>query len=162
MKKAIVVVILVVYIASIAIVNFFGLEIAMFDKVVYVDSIQCHTVIVRREGGGEIGPKGPPLDGVPVFTIDFIPSADGHPYTREDESLAFNPNAVEIDYKVLPLNASDPTVEFIVDEDSPIAYFDSSKKTAVFLTTGLFKVTIKARDGSNKTTQIYIKARVSS
>ena len=39
-----------------------------------------------------------------------------------------------------------------------IAYFDAAKKTAVFLTTGTFLVTIRALDGSNVTTQLYIRA----
>lgn len=160
MKKAIVIVILVVYIASIAVVNFFGLEIKVFDKIVYVDSILCNSVIVRREGGGEILPDPEPFNGLPVFTFAFIPPADGDAYTRDEESLAYNPNAVEIDYQVLPLNATNTHVTFIVDENSSIAYFDASKKTAVFLKKGMLKVTIEAVDGSGVRTQFYIRARV--
>ena len=41
MKKTIVIVILVVYIASIAVVNFFGLKIKEFEGVEYVEEIRC-------------------------------------------------------------------------------------------------------------------------
>ena len=166
MKKAIVVVILVVYVASIAIVNFFGLEIKQFDQIIYTDSILCgdeegEKGVLRREGGGEIGPSGYSHENgkyIPVFTFPFLPSADGKAYTKEDESLAYNPNAVEVLYRILPTNATDTVIEFIYDEESPIAYFDAAKKTAVFLTTGTFLVTIRALDGSNVTTQLYIRA----
>ncbi len=159
MKKAIAIVILVVYIASIAVVNFFGLEIKVFDKIVYVDSIQCESVIVRREGGGEVQADPNLFNGLPVFTFEFIAPADGGEYTRDEESLAYNPNAVEINYKVLPLHATNTAVTFIVDESSPIAYFDAAKKTAVFLKKGMLKVTIEAADGHGARTQFYIRAR---
>ena len=40
MKKTIVIITLLIYIASIAVVNFFGLEVKVFDGITYVESIQ--------------------------------------------------------------------------------------------------------------------------
>ena len=56
MKKTIVIVILVVYIASIAVVNFFGLAIKEFDGVEYVQEIKCNSItviksVITRAGG---------------------------------------------------------------------------------------------------------------
>ena len=85
MKKTIVVIILAVYIASIAIVNFFGLEVKVFDGITYVESIQCDTVTLRNESSAKLypitylGEKG----DIPLFEFTFIPNADGT-FTREN------------------------------------------------------------------------------
>ena len=111
MKKTIVALILVVYIASIAIVNFFGLEIKIFDGTTYVSGIQCDQIILRSEGERLLTPVG--YDGdTPIFIFEFIPSADGSEYTDSPESLLHNPNAVELDYVVLPYDADNTTVKF--------------------------------------------------
>ena len=49
MKKTIVIVIILIYIASIAVVNFFGLEVKVFDGITYVESIQCNSITVHNE-----------------------------------------------------------------------------------------------------------------
>ena len=49
MKKTMVIVILAVYIASIAVVNFFGLEIKQFDGITYVSDIICSSITVQNE-----------------------------------------------------------------------------------------------------------------
>ena len=158
MKKAIVIVILVVYIASIAIVNFFGLEISLFDGNVYVSSITCETVTLQNGDSMEIEPYTQDENEVPYFAIPFVPSPDGAGYTRDPESLLSNPNAVVLNYKIFPTDANDPTVEYLYDQDSAIAYFDTSIKTLVFLRTGMFSLTLKSVDGSNKMMKIYVYA----
>ena len=79
-------------------------------------------------------------------------------YTRDPESLLSNPNAVVLNYKIFPTDANDPTVEYLYDQDSAIAYFDTSIKTLVFLRTGMFSLTLKSVDGSNKMMKIYVYA----
>lgn len=161
MKKAIVIVILVVYVASIAIVNFFGLEISVFDGNVYVSYITCDTVTLQNGHNLELSPKTKIPEGemqVPVFEIPFIAPPEGQSYTRDPESLVSNPNAVVLNYKVHPTNANDPTVDFLYDADSNVAYFDTSIKTLVFLRPAMFSLTIKSKDGSNKAIKIYVRA----
>ena len=161
MKKAIVIVILVVYIASIAVVNFFGLEISVFDGNVYVSYITCETVTLQNGDTMEIAPKTKiPENGqeIPLFEIPFIAPPEGQSYTRDPESLVTNPNAVVLNYKIHPTDANDPTVEFLYDADSNVAYFDTSIKTLVFLRPAMFSLTVKSADGSNKMMKVYVRA----
>ena len=158
MKKTIVVIILVVYIASIAVVNFFGLEIKQFDQVHYVNSILCDSVTLRRENGGELSPG---TDIYRTFTFEFIPSEEG--YTADPESLAYNPNAVEINYRVVPDFADNKEVRLSMDSQyETFAYFDASKKTVVFLDTGMVCIKIDSLGSANVSTFVYIRARISN
>ena len=91
MKKTIVIVILVVYIASIVVVNFFGLKSEVFDGITYVKEIQCNSVTVQNETPVTIESKQM-LGGKPLFMFDFIPADQENPYTAEAESIINNPN----------------------------------------------------------------------
>ena len=164
MKKTIVIIILAVYIASIAIVNFFGLEIKGFDGITYVSSIQCDTVTVHNETPKDLMPTnyiGPNRD-IPLFVFDFIPAPGGTEYTSEAESVITNPNAVQINYEVKPHLADETGVRFEYDEAAMegVAVFHEVSKTFVFLKPDtVFTITIKATDGSNKSTQVSIMGR---
>ena len=156
MKKTIVIVILVVYIASIAVVNFFGLKIKEFDGVEYVQEIKCDSITVLNET-----PKNYPIyssvgeEGLPEFRFEFINGK----YTTDPESLAQNPNAVQINYDVLPHLADESQVVFEFEEKNYV-YFDEATKTFIFLRNNRsLTVTIRATDGSNVETTIVIKSR---
>lgn len=161
MKKLILIVTILIYVASIVVVNFFGLEIGVFDGITYVSSIQCDQVILRRGGATALTPVS--YNGnTPIFAFDFQPSADGNPYTYEDESIASNPNAIELDYVVFPYNADETTVRFEYDEAAieGIAYFNKEIRTLVFLKADVgVTMTIVATDGSNVRTSLYIFAK---
>jgi hypothetical protein len=165
MKKTLIIIILVVYIASIAVVNFFGLEIKVFDGTTYVESILCNTVTLQNENPIEITPsryRGPNND-IPLFIFDFTPSPDGNPYTTDDESIIINPNVIQMNYEVLPHLADSTEVKFEFDTVAMegVAVFHELSKSFIFLKPNkLFNVTIKATDGSNKSTTISIMGRI--
>jgi hypothetical protein len=165
MKKTIVIIILAVYIASIAIVNFFGLEVKIFDGITYVESIQCDTVVLRNEDStvlypvAYLGANGE----IPLFEFVFTPAKDGTSYTGDDESIIANPNAIELEYVVFPHLATSREVNFEYDEAgmAGLAVFREDIKTLVFLQPGkIFTVTIKATDGSNKSTTVAIRGKI--
>lgn len=162
MKKTIVILILAVYIASIAIVNFFGLEIKIFDGTTYVSSIQCDTVTFLGKNGEKLYPAsytGTNSD-IPLFVFDFIPAADGESYTGEDESLVKNPNVVQLNYEVLPHLATDTGVKYEYDSSAGVAVFHELSHSFVFLKPGkIVTITIRATDGSNVQTKVSIMAR---
>lgn len=160
MKKTIVIVILVVYIASIAVVNFFGLKIKEFDGVEYVQEIKCNSITVLSEDPKTYGPYGEAAEGGNTeFRFQFIEAPEGEKYTKDPESLAKNPNVVSINYDVIPHLADDSKVEFIFEEESYV-HFDEATKTFVFLKVNRsVTVTIRATDGSNVSTTIEIKSR---
>ncbi len=110
MKKTMVIIILVVFIASIAVVNFFGLEIKVFDGITYVEKIECNTITIQNENPITLTPARE-LNGIPLFIFEFIPSADGD-YTIDEESILKNPNAIHINYEVFPHVADETGVIF--------------------------------------------------
>lgn len=162
MKKVIVIVILVVYIASIAVVNFFGLEIKVFDGITYVEDIRCDSITVQNQNPVTLEPKQN-LDGKLLFIFDFIPAPEDKPYTTDDESIVVNPNAVQINYEVFPHLADETGVRLEYDKDAMegVVVFHEISHTFVFLQPNrAITVTIKAIDGSNKSTQIVIMGRI--
>ena len=170
MKKTIVIVILVVYIASIAVVNFFGLQIKEFDGVEYVQEIKCNSITVLNENPKTYGeyiaekeetegeeeetePEG--VEVYPEFRFEFIAGK----YTKDPESLANNPNAVRIDYEVLPHLADESQVTFVFEEKNYV-HFDEATKTFVFLRNNRsITVKIVATDGPNVSKTIVITSR---
>lgn len=161
MKKTIVIVILAVFIASIAVVNFFGLEVKMFDSITYVTGIQCDTVTVHRIPSLELRPTTY-IGNTPLFQFDFIPAPDGEEYTADDESVSFNPNAIELNYVVFPHLADSTEIKFEYDEQSMsgVAVFLEDKNTLIFLKPDIiFTITIRATDGSNVSTTVAIRGK---
>ena len=156
MKKTIVVIILAVYIASIAIVNLFGLQIPEFDGVEYVQEIKCNSITVLNENPKSYGvDKINEENGLPEYRFAFI---DGK-YTKDPESLASNPNVVRIDYEVLPHTADGSQVKYVFEEKAYV-HFDEATQTFVFLRNNRsLTVTIESTDGSNVKTTIVIKSR---
>jgi hypothetical protein len=162
MKKTIVIIILLIYIASIAVVNFFGLEVKVFDGITYVESIQCNTITLRNENPVTLSPKQT-LGGKPLFIFDFVPAPEDQAYSDDDESIITNPNAIQINYEVLPHLADETGVKFEYDTAAMegAVVFHELSHTFVFLKPNkVITITIKATDGSNKSTQICIMGRI--
>lgn len=161
MKKIFIVLILIVFIASIVVVNFFGLEIKQFDGVKYVEYITCETITVQTEDPQTIYASTSSKEGYPRFIFNFVPADPDNPYTTDDESVVTNPNAITLDYEVFPHLANDTSVKFIFDEEAMAGkvVFHETSRTFVFLKPNeIFNITIKAMDGSNVSTTIQIMA----
>ena len=162
MKKTIVIVIILIYIASIAVVNFFGLEVKVFDGITYVESIQCNSITVHNENSVTLSPSQE-LQGKPLFIFEYIPADEENPYTTDAESIVNNPNVIQINYEVLPHVADEADVVFEYDMEAMdgVVYYHELSRTFVFLKPNkIITITIKATDGSNKSTQIAIMGRV--
>lgn len=162
MKKTIVIILLVVYLASIAVVNFFGLEVKVFDGITYVEGIQCNSITVQNESPVTVESQQM-LGDKPLFIFDFIPADEDNPYTADAESIINNPNAVKINYEVLPHLANETSVKFEYDKETNegAVVFHELSRTFVFLKPNrAITVTIRATDGSNVCTQIVLMGRV--
>ena len=164
MKKTIVVIILAVYIASIAVVNFFGLEVKPADgSKVYISAIQCDTVTFHGDNSRVLYPaQYAGKDGnIPVFVFDFIPAPAGSSYMADN--LDTNPNVVEINYEILPHTSDEVGIKFEYDEDAGVAVFHEMSGSFVFLKSDItLTITIRATDSSNVSTQVRIKGRTAS
>jgi len=164
MKKTILILILIVYIASIAVVNFFGLEVKVFDGIKYVESIECATITVQNENPVTLEPRQQ-LHGNPLFIFDYTPAPENAPYTTEDESIITNPNAVQINYEVFPHLADETGVNFEYDKNAAdgVVVFHEVSRTFIFLKPNkIITITIRATDGSNKSTTIQVMGRITN
>ena len=162
MKKTLVIIIIAVYVSSIVVVNLFGLKDQVFDGVTYVDFIKCETVTVQNENPVTLTPKQI-ISGVPLFMFDFIPAPDGSSYTTDAESIITNPNAVQINYEVLPHDANNTKVKFIFDEDAMdgVVVFNELSRTFIFLKPNRkVNIKIESSDGSKISTTISIMGRI--
>ena len=159
MKKTIIITILLVYVASIVIVNFFGIKAEEFSGTVYVNSI-VYSVRPTDENADSIEPSyyTEYYGDVPWYEFEFIPPAEGGEYNTEPLNLAENPNAMFIDIDVLPTDAWVQSVDFIYDAENnkTKVYFDDEKNTFIFLKTCRILVTLRAMDGSKTETSFYI------
>ena len=96
MKKTVVVIILAVFIASVAIVNFFGLEIKQYDGETYVGSIEVSDMLFLGDNNKPLTPRLM-ADGSLYYVFDYIPPADGgEEYSRDD--IEENRNMVRLDF----------------------------------------------------------------
>ena len=158
MKKAIMIIICAIYIASIAVVNFFGLEVAIFQGFTYVDQIEITNLTVINGGDTyEISPHGEikVVNGVEEISYRFNYTS----YNTADEN-AINPNMVKINYALRPDNADNKNVDFVYDVDAyeGLVIFHEDIQTVEFITekTQKFTVTISTTDGHNLKKRISI------
>lgn len=162
MKKTILILILVVYIASIAVVNFFGLEVKVFDGVTYVTEIRCNTVTVQNENSVVLEPSQI-YKGAPLFVFDFIPAPENSPYTEEDESILTNPNRIQIIPEVFPHEADNTHVNFEFDAEAmsgKVVFHEYSRSFIFLKPNAMYRITIRSTDGSNISTVLYIMGRI--
>ena len=124
MKKSVVILIALIYIASIAIVSFFGLQFKVFDAVVSVERIE----LLNSESFEESETWG-------KYVI-----------IRPDPNGQYR---YHIEYRVYPDNASNPKVEFTFDKSSAPNVTVDENGLVTFSSRGMVKVYIIATDGSN-------------
>ena len=131
MKKSVVIIIALIYIASIALVSFFGLQFKVFEEVIPVERIE-----ITNEGQKNSSSQG-----------DYI-------VIRPDEK---GDRRIKIDYHVYPEDASNTKVDFAYEQVEGITVDEYGVVT--FDGPGVIKVRIIATDGSNAEDTLLIIAR---
>jgi hypothetical protein len=177
MKKVIVILILVIYLASIAVVNIFYQPFGISETNVYIKSIEIVKVsfgdgTVLYEPNKEL--SVPDAQGnhstIPMFQFDFTtPDSLEEPvdsYTKEN--IIINPNSIFFELKYTT-TSSDPTVKadnqkiYIVssdeNEDSTFLINDNNERTLVFHERGTVILTFSAADGYGAECKIAIRAK---
>lgn len=159
MKKTVVIIILAIYLASVAVVNFFGLEIKVYDGETYVGAIEVSEVVFLGNNNETLTPRRME-DGTLYYVFDYIPVEESEDGTSE----LSNRNMVRLEYKMYSedgqlMDHDENRVEFIYSEDSGVAFHHEGTGSFVFLKPNqLFTVTIKATDGHNAKTQVIVMA----
>lgn len=136
MKKSVIIAILIVYIASILAVGFFGIKMKVYDENVYVSSIEC--LSDNYKAYDEIKKDG--ICG--------------------EIKVEFKEKGMRIDLvcRCNPSNATNQDLEYRFDESNPVEFYKNSDYTGYFIiNSGCdFVVTIVAQDGHNASMKIRI------
>ena len=138
MKKSVIISIIAVYLLSIFVVGYFGMNIAVYDVNVYVTDIEILKVTVDGEDC-EIKTNN---EGNKSVSVNYT------------EGLV-----VFIHVKVNPDDATVNNVIFSIEENNPIATIDEEKGYLTFHKPGPVTVTIRATDQNKIVTSIIIRAK---
>ncbi len=145
MKKSVILLILVVYIASMCIVGFFGIKLRVYDEVVKVEKIECVTKsdsIIKTEGNKDLE----------FLYNDGIEYYAGYFYT---EGLS-----VTLAFSVSPDNATNKNIEFIANTSSQYTLKDNGDNsvTITFNQKASIILIVRAEDSNNAQTKLRIDA----
>lgn len=145
MKKSTLIIIALIYVASIVIVSMFGLNAVVYKTNIPVLSIEC----VNKDVGDVVVDDS---QGVKIINIAFEEPGD-------IESLTGT--VLQLEFRVLPDNATDKTYRFVYDrEQYPQVLFykvgDSETGAIVFTAPALLPLTIIANDNSGVQTELWI------
>lgn len=127
MRKSVIIMIGIIYIASIFVVGFFGMKVKVFETTVYITDIECtnENIKVKPDESKEI-------------LFDYLPDGD------EME------NTLIITYNVYPKNSTLKgldAVKLVYDPNPKLADVDGLMIT--FKARGVMTVQLKSLDGSN-------------
>lgn len=151
MNKITLILIAIVFVGSIAIVNLFGMEIAVYNKEVPVTSIICinesdeNLKVVDKPGQSKI------------LWVDFT-----EPFNKETNEGTY----IQIKYRMLPDNATDKGVTFVCDHTDSRYEFDKHSNgeynglVFFYKPATISNVKIMSTDGRRVFTTITLIARV--
>ena len=108
MKKTVIIAILIVYLASILAVNFFGLQMVVSAPTVYVDQIVMNGISLERTEGSLETFSVQDDDGLTSYRFYY----ENGKYSSDN--VDENPNTVIIDYTILPEEANHKEVDIII------------------------------------------------
>ena len=157
MKKTVIIAIVLIYLASILVVGFFGAQLEINNPVIYPDAMTLTGVAVDGDPEG-VATYGE-TDGMQYFTFYFTPAPEGEDYT--EENIQDNPN------KVVPLISFDPenttnqnfTVTVLSGAESDKVYLDEETNTIVFLDKAAVAVRVESKQNTNLTVTFLLQAK---
>ncbi|MBR7090843.1 MAG: hypothetical protein IKC79_00135 [Clostridia bacterium] len=158
MKKSVVIIIAIIYIASIVSINFFGMKMSVYNEEIPVERIEC-----INQSNPERGILVDEKNGMKRITLTYrgpgLPEAEpGTPQTPD-----FNGTCLFIEARVYPDNAINKDVRYQFKFTSKNVIFlkkENSEEQGVFLFNGLLgttPITIVSKDGRNISTTILIR-----
>ena len=133
MKKSVVILIAIIYVASIALVSFFGLQFKIFEEIVDVESVE-----ILNEGLKENATWG-------KYTT-IAPDASGEWH-------------YQIKYRVHPDNATNTAVDFNLAATPEGCATIDENGVVTFSKSGMAKVYVIATDGTNAEATVTIIAK---
>jgi hypothetical protein len=156
MKKTVIIAILLIYLGSIVLVNFFGLNVKNFEGTKYVESIDCEVIHRGGEEEQDIKEVEDPTDDVVWYIFDFVPGY------YDETNIDSNPNTIQILPHVYPETADNTEVKLIYDGEttSEFCHVNETAKTVTFLEADRgITIEVVSADGSNIKTKIFLLPR---
>ena len=129
MKKSVLIVIGLVYIASILIIGFFGMRQVVYSNIIYVREIECINEEARDMGDYKL------------IIIDYIEGNTG----------------VQLSYRVTPDDATNKEVQFVYNEEQNVASV-TELGAVIFNSPGLIIVQIRSTDGTIASETVWVLA----
>ena len=156
MKKSVMIIIGIIYVASIVVINFFGMKVFVYNKTIDVEQIVCLNKTDEEKG-------------IVVSTFESYNGETGTAITIKFDKPA-NKNLMtgtmlQLDLRVLPDNATKKELSFTsTASDEEVEFFtdESGKQTGLMLfyePTSIFEVFVKSTDNSNVTLRLKIWAK---
>lgn len=153
MKKTTLIFILVVFVSSIMLVNFFGLNYKVYDKYQYVETIEI--VNITESPGLRINKQLTDRDGTLMIYVSYERGFKER--TGKDQLIMITP-------RCLPDNANDKQVNVLYDEKKKSAYYfeeDAPVPTLIYKDVPSQKntdiLTFKIQDVMTKKVEVKIK-----
>ena len=137
MRKSTIMIIAIVYIASIVLISFFGMKLSVYNEFRQVDLIICRNQTDERSTVGQTS------SGKMLITTKFTTPADKETITG---------TMIQLLWKVEPDNATNKEVEFRYDKTNTLVEFyktEDGRETGLVLFYGrtMLNVSIVAKDG---------------
>lgn len=146
MKKSTLVVIAIIYVASIVIISLFGMKAVVYNEVIPVTQIEC---LNQTDSNSEVYYSG----DMKVIKVKF---------TEPGNAETLKGTMVQIVSRVLPDNASNKKVKYVHTENNNVEFVkgEDGRDLGLVLIKGLvvLKVKIMATDGSKLYTEVVIWA----
>lgn len=143
MKKAVMILIGIIYVASIILISLFGMKAIIHKENIPVTRIECTNITEGK------------------VTVKTLENGKKQIWLKYDKTVGAT-NTLELKWKVYPEEATNKTITFIYDRNNPNITFlkdSDGNETGYVSFSGKVNVdvSIKSTDGSNISTQIEIK-----
>lgn len=146
MKKSTLIMIAIVYIASIVLISLFGMKAVVYNEVIPVTKIEC---LNETDSKTEVYYSG----DMKVIKVKF---------TEAGNAETLKGTMVQLTYRVLPDNASNKNIKYVYTENNRVEFVkgEDGREVGLVLIKGqvVLKVKIMAMDGSKVYTEVVIWA----
>ena len=132
MKKTVIIAIFVIYLASIVVVQIFGVPVVVPPASdIYIEYIDITGIELSapQEGQDTTIREKEQADGRMLYGFKFVEGT----YTKDEESLQSNPNRVKINYVLNPDNADKAFLRVLVLGDEEYFYYVEETQELIFL-----------------------------
>lgn len=134
MKKSVIILIGIIYLASVVLVNFYGMEARSFNPVVYTESIE-------------------------LLNDDIELKDDGTPYAVIEGADADGLWHYQVQYRITPDDVTDTTVDYTLLSSNPNVTIDEENNIITFEKRGMVTIMLTPRDGADVSIILEIWAR---